>query len=57
MRTFFILLVLLNLGAFALGQGWFGTPRSEAGRSPFSKIQVPLNSDAARVERGQLQSQ
>ncbi|PHY05515.1 MAG: hypothetical protein CK528_14200 [Alcaligenaceae bacterium] len=55
MRTFFILLVLVNLGVFAFGQGWFGQARSEAGRSPASKTQVQLNPDSAKLGRGQLQ--
>ena len=57
MRTFFILLVLVNLGVFALGQGWFGQARSEAGRSPASKVQAQLNVEAAKFGRGQLQAQ
>jgi hypothetical protein len=57
MRTFFILLVLVNLGVFALGQGWFGQPRSEAGRSPASKIQIQLNAESAKFGPGQLQVQ
>jgi hypothetical protein len=57
MRTFFILLVLVNLGVFALGQGWFGQPRSELGRSPVSKMQTPLNAESAKFGRGQLQAQ
>ena len=57
MRTFFILLVLINLGVFALGQGWFGQPRSEAGRSPVSKIQTQLNAESAKFGPGQLQVQ
>jgi hypothetical protein len=57
MRTFFILLVLVNLGVFALGQGWFGQARSEAGRSPASKVQAQLNVESAKFARGQLQAQ
>ena len=57
MRTFFILLVLVNLGVFALGQGWFGQPRSEAGRSPANKIQTQLNAESAKFGPGQLQVQ
>ncbi len=57
MRTFFILLVLVNLGVFALGQGWFGQPRSEAGRTPFSKVQTPLNAESAKFGPGRLQIQ
>ena len=57
MRTFFILLVLVNLGVFALGQGWFGQPRSEAGRSRASKIQTELNVESAKFGPGQLQAQ
>ena len=57
MRTFFILLVLVNLGVFAFGQGWFGQARSEAGRSPASKAQSQLNAESAKFARGQLQAQ
>jgi hypothetical protein len=57
MRTFFILLVLVNLGVFALGQGWFGQPRSEAGRSAVTKVQTQLNVESATFGRGQLQVQ
>ena len=57
MRTFFILLVLINLGVFAFGQGWFGQARSEAGRSPVTKIQTQLNVEAAKFGLGQLQVQ
>ena len=57
MRTFFILLVLVNLGVFALGQGWFGQPRSEAGRSAPSKLHTPLNAEAAKFGPGRLQAQ
>jgi hypothetical protein len=57
MRTFFILLVLVNVGVFALGQGWFGQARSEAGRSAASKLQTQLNVESATFGPGQLQAQ
>jgi hypothetical protein len=57
MRTFFILLVLVNVGVFAFGQGWFGQARSEAGRSTVSKLQTQLNVESAQFGPGQLQVQ
>ena len=57
MRTFFILLVLVNVGVFALGQGWFGQARSEAGRSAASKLHTQLNVESATFGPGQLQAQ
>ena len=53
MRTFFILLVLINLGVFALGQTNPAQARSEAGRSPASKTQAPLNPDSVKLGRPQ----
>ena len=55
MRILFILLVLGNIAVFGLGQGWFGTPRSELGRSP-ANLQKQVNADAVRVLPGQLQA-
>ena len=55
MRIFFTLLVIGNIVVFGMGQGWFGTPRSEAGRSP-SSIQKQMNADAVRVLPGQIQA-
>ena len=56
MRTIFILIVLANIAVFALGQGWFGTPRSQLGRTPPAKLQNQINPEAARVSPGQLQN-
>jgi hypothetical protein len=55
MRILFILLFIANLIAFALGQGWFGTPASQRGRTPIAKIQPQINADAVRVLPGQFQ--
>jgi hypothetical protein len=55
MRIIFVVFVLLNLGVFALGQGWFGTPRAEQGRSN-NKGPVPINAEALRIAPGQLQN-
>ena len=55
-RAFFILLVLANIAVFALGQGWFGTPRSQLGRSPVDRQQAAIKPDAVRVAPGQLQN-
>lgn len=56
MRALFIILMLINLGVFGLGQGWFGTPRAEAGRTASNKLPVPLNADALKLGPAQLQT-
>lgn len=56
MRAIFIILMLINLGVFGVGQGWFGTPRAQAGRTAASQLPVPLNADAATLGPAQLQS-
>lgn len=55
MKAFFIVLVVANVLVFSLGQGWFGTKRSDAGRQP-GLLQTQLNSDALNASRGQLQA-
>lgn len=47
MRLLFFLIVVLNVGLFAYGQGFFGTPPSEAGRSRAQR--APLNADLVTV--------
>jgi hypothetical protein len=42
MKFIFISLVVINVAMFGLGQGWFGTPRAEAGRNP-AMLQQQLN--------------
>jgi hypothetical protein len=49
MRAIFIILMLINLGVFGVGQGWFGTPRAEVGRTAANRLPVPLNADAAKL--------
>ncbi|MDO9024980.1 hypothetical protein [Zwartia sp.] len=56
MRAIFIILMLINVGVFGVGQGWFGTPRAEAGRTAANKLPVPLNAEAAKLGPVQLQS-
>lgn len=56
MRALFIILMLINLGVFGLGQGWFGTPRAETGRTASNKLPVPLNADALKLGPAQLQT-
>lgn len=56
MRAIFIILMLINLGVFGVGQGWFGTPRAEAGRTATNKLPAPLNPEAAKLGPVQLQS-
>jgi hypothetical protein len=56
MRAVFIVLMLINLGVFGVGQGWFGTPRAEAGRTATNRLPVPLNADAVKFGPAQLQN-
>jgi len=56
MRAVFIVLMLMNLGVFGVGQGWFGTPRAEAGRTATNRLPVPLNADAVKLGPAQLQN-
>jgi hypothetical protein len=56
MRAVFIIVMLINLGVFGVGQGWFGTPRAEAGRTAANRLPVPLNADAAKLGPVQLQN-
>ena len=55
MRTLFILLLIANLSVFALGQGWFGTPGSQLGRTLADRIAPQINPDALEISPGQLQ--
>jgi hypothetical protein len=56
MRAVFIVLMLMNLGVFGVGQGWFGSPRAEAGRTANNRLSVPLNADAVKLGPAQLQN-
>ena len=56
MKAIFIILLLINSGVFGVGQGWFGTPRAEAGRTAANRLPVPLNADAAKLGPVQLQN-
>gem|GEM_PF-2468281 len=55
MRTLFIILIIANAIFFALGQGVFGTARSQLGRTTDLKIQTPLNPEAVTLGSGQFQ--
>jgi len=44
MRILFILIVLANLWAYALGQGWLGQPPNDTGRMP-ARQDPQLNAD------------
>jgi hypothetical protein len=55
-RAVFIVLMLMNLGVYGVGQGWFGTPRAEAGRTATNRLPVPLNADALSLGPAQLQN-
>jgi len=56
MRAIFIVLMLINLGVFGVGQGWFGTPRAQVGRAAAESLPVPLNADALKLGPAQLQT-
>lgn len=56
MRTLFIILIIANAAFFAFGQGWFGTARSQLGRTAESKIPVQLNPEAVKLGPGQFQT-
>ena len=56
MKAIFIILMLINIGVFGVGQGWFGTPRAETGRTATNRLPVPLNADAVKLGPVQLQS-
>ncbi len=43
MRLLLLLIVVVNLGLFAFGRGFFGVPPSEAGRS--GPLFSPLNAE------------
>lgn len=54
MKSFVIVIVTLNLLVFALGQGWFGTVRSDLGRHP-EKLRTQLNAQAIQVTQASLE--
>ncbi|WP_459616149.1 hypothetical protein [Bordetella sp. 2513F-2] len=42
MRVLFLLIVLANVWAYALGQGWLGVPPNDEGRNP-ARLAQELN--------------
>ena len=48
MRYLFLLIVVLNALLFGLGQGWFGTPPAEQGRTP-ARLQQQVKPQAVQV--------
>ena len=56
MRTLFILLLLINVALFATGQGMFGEPRSQKGRTPAASIKPEIQPEAIKVSRARLES-
>ncbi len=48
MRILLGLILLANLWAYALGQGWLGQPPSDAGRMP-GRMAQELNADRVAV--------
>jgi len=51
MRFLLLFLLLLNLGVFAFGQGWFGTAPSDRGRD--AVVLAERNAQALRLEPAQ----
>lgn len=49
MRVLFILIVLANLGVYALGQGWLGVRPIDEGRDS-QRIQQELNANAITLK-------
>ena len=56
MRTLFIILFIANLVLFGIGQGLFGTARSQLGRTSELKIPSQINADAITFGAGQFQA-
>lgn len=48
MRILLVLILLANLWAYALGQGWLGQPPSDTGRMP-GRLAQELNADRMSV--------
>ena len=55
MKVFCLLLLATNVLVYGLGNGWFGHPRTEIGRSP-AMLSYQLNAQALTVSPGQLQA-
>jgi hypothetical protein len=55
MRTLFFVLAVANVLMFGLGQGWFGPPRTEAGRQS-ALLQAQVNPQALTIGQVTLQS-
>lgn len=53
MRVLFILLAVANALMFGLGQGWFGSTRTDSGRQT-AYLQTELNGDALTISRATL---
>ena len=56
MRIILVFFLLLNLGVFALGQGVFGPPPAEKGRSDKTAPGAELNSEAVVIAPGRFQT-
>jgi hypothetical protein len=56
MRIVLVLILLINLGVFALGQGVFGTPPAEKGRSTKGAPEAQLNPEAVVIAPGRFQT-
>ncbi|WP_186332182.1 hypothetical protein [Bordetella genomosp. 13] len=48
MRILFVLILLANLWAYAMNQGWLGQPPNDEGRTP-SRMDQELNADRVTV--------
>jgi len=55
MRTLLILTIIVNVGLFAFGRGYFGNPPSEAGRAPVQA--APINSELISLGEPSLDPQ
>jgi hypothetical protein len=49
MKFIFITLMVINVALFGMGQGWFGTPRADAGRNT-AILQQELNATQLTVK-------
>lgn len=56
MRTLFIILMLINAAVFAAGQGIFGEPRSQKGKTAATQIKPQIQPDAIKVSRARLEN-
>ena len=56
MRILLVLVLLINLGVFALGQGVFGVAPADKGRSTKGAPEPQLNPEAVVIAPGRFQT-